>query len=202
MASPDERGKIPLTPEALEEYRRRLFAEKVKLNNEKDIIDAKKEDLERRERELAEDRRRLEKEADGIAFKMKEMRESAEYERKRLKDDKKYLDKRRKIIERAYAMLETDKESIRSSYADIDRQKKLLKQMRNEKTEQSEALRYEKGLFFRGVNSAVALKKRYKDLMRIYHPDNMCGDKEMIIKIKDEYEAIAESFGLDTSRRA
>ena len=53
---------------------------------------------------------------------------------------------------------------------------------------------YATGLFFRGVNNMVALKKRYKDLMKIYHPDNSCGDQEILIKINAEYEELKDRF--------
>ena len=35
-------------------------------------------------------------------------------------------------------------------------------------------------LFFRGVATQQSLKKRYKDLIKIYHPDNLNGDKSTI----------------------
>ena len=45
----------------------------------------------------------------------------------------------------------------------------------------------------------VALKKRYKDLMKIYHPDNICGDQEILIKINEEYEELKSRFAFARS---
>ncbi len=42
----------------------------------------------------------------------------------------------------------------------------------------------------------VALKKRYKDLLKIYHPDNICGDNEILLKINKEYEELRSKFDI------
>ena len=44
--------------------------------------------------------------------------------------------------------------------------------------------------FFKGVNNILGLKKRYRDLLKIYHPDNMCGDRETVVEITRQYEAL------------
>ena len=197
-----ELQEIEIKDEAAAELKRRLFAEKVKLSEERSELDRVRERLEEEEKKLSEEKRQLSRETMIMSSRIKALQESAEYERKRLKEDKRMLDRRRKIIEHVYQMLESDKEQIRLKYADIDRQKELLRQMREEAVHQSSGSRdaYKEGVFFRGVNSAVALRKRYKDLCRIYHPDNMCGDKEIIIKIKEEYESLCDIFGLSSKR--
>ena len=42
-------------------------------------------------------------------------------------------------------------------------------------------------LFFIGVESKSALKKRYKQLLKIYHPANLCGDSQTLQEFKREY---------------
>lgn len=44
--------------------------------------------------------------------------------------------------------------------------------------------------FFAGCNTAEARKKRYRELLKIYHPDNQNGNSETLIKIKTAYEKI------------
>ena len=39
-----------------------------------------------------------------------------------------------------------------------------------------------------------ALKKRYKDLIKIYHPDNLNGDKDTIQEINMEYEKMKSLY--------
>ena len=46
------------------------------------------------------------------------------------------------------------------------------------------------GSLFAGVNNSLALKKRYRDLLKIFHPDNLCGDSDMVTVITREYERL------------
>ena len=50
-------------------------------------------------------------------------------------------------------------------------------------------------LFFAGVNNLSALRKRYKDLLKIYHPDKKCGDTDTIQEINREYNHLQELMG-------
>ncbi|MEG0806094.1 MAG: hypothetical protein RR364_05650 [Lachnospiraceae bacterium] len=45
-------------------------------------------------------------------------------------------------------------------------------------------------VFFSGVKNELTLKKRYKDLIKIFHPDNVAGDTQVIQEINKEYEEI------------
>lgn len=42
--------------------------------------------------------------------------------------------------------------------------------------------------FFSGCRTKDALKSRYRDLVRAFHPDSGHGDSDTLIKIKEEYE--------------
>lgn len=42
-------------------------------------------------------------------------------------------------------------------------------------------------MWFKGVHSEEELTKRYKDLLKIYHPDNQTGDTEITKQIQEEY---------------
>ena len=42
-------------------------------------------------------------------------------------------------------------------------------------------------LLFRGAGNPLALRKRYKDLVKIFHPDNLFGDEELAQSINREY---------------
>jgi hypothetical protein len=47
-------------------------------------------------------------------------------------------------------------------------------------------------IFFRGVESQQSLKKRYKALVKIYHPDNIGGDDSLVTEINKEYEHLSQ----------
>lgn len=49
-------------------------------------------------------------------------------------------------------------------------------------------------LFFSGVRNEGALKKRYKDLIKIFHPDNEAGDNNTLLEINREYDNLKKAF--------
>lgn len=52
----------------------------------------------------------------------------------------------------------------------------------------------EKIVYFTGVDSIESLKKRYHDLLKIYHPDNQNGDERISKKIQEEYDFLMEKL--------
>lgn len=48
--------------------------------------------------------------------------------------------------------------------------------------------------YFAGVNDLESLKKRYRDLLKIYHPDNQNGDESMSKQIQAEYEELLSKY--------
>ena len=49
-------------------------------------------------------------------------------------------------------------------------------------------------MFFIGVNNESTLKRRYRDLLKIYHPDNVGGDTNTIQEINREYDHLKQRF--------
>ena len=49
-------------------------------------------------------------------------------------------------------------------------------------------------LFFKGVDNELALKKRYRDLTKIFHPDNLNGDTDTLKHINKEYNALKQIY--------
>ena len=78
--------------------------------------------------------------------------------------------------------LNADKKKLEGEFIRLEREKAY--QRENE----YDAL----DLLFRGVNlnNPLALKKRYKDLMKMFHPYNFSGDQEMVQLINQEYSAL------------
>ena len=48
--------------------------------------------------------------------------------------------------------------------------------------------------YFAGVNDMRSLKKRYRDLLKIYHPDNQNGDSSVSKQIQEEYESLSKKY--------
>lgn len=115
-------------------------------------------------------------------------------ERNRLQDEKKrfaneelLLEKKLSILQEAYKQLDADKRKLEWEKQQILAKKEQL-------YKQSKDYQVKDLSFFKGVNSLLALKKRYKDLIKIYHPDNLCGDTDTIQMINREYDSLRKVF--------
>ena len=178
------------TEEELEELKHQLFRENVRIQAERNQLEKDFDELHRERKAVSEERRQLQREKRQLSIEMNQLRETVEYERKRLKDDEQMIDKKQKIIERSYELFESDRKQLREELKKVEQEKINLRKANAAARKEV----YATGLFFPGVNNMVALKKRYKELMKIYHPDNSCGDQEILIKINAEYEELKERF--------
>lgn len=48
--------------------------------------------------------------------------------------------------------------------------------------------------YFAGVTDIASLKKRYRELLKIYHPDNQNGDTTVSRQIREEYDALSKKL--------
>ena len=138
------------------------------------------------ESSLAERYERLE--ADEISFKerMDQAERKLENMSKKLNNDKALFDQRLRILNNGFDQLNSDKKKLESEFIRLEREKSY--QRENE----YDAL----DLLFRGVNNPLALKKRYKDLMKMFHPDNISGDAQMVQLINEEYSMLCRQFDI------
>ena len=49
-------------------------------------------------------------------------------------------------------------------------------------------------LFFSGVENELDMKKRYRELIKIFHPDNSTGDTQTLQMINRTYESLKKQF--------
>ena len=163
----------------LKELKVWLFQENVRLQNER--------------RELEERRDRFIKERAQFRDEMNSLNHRMVIERKRLKDDNLFFEKKMQILQDGFRQLEMDRRKF-------EKDKLLFESERNARQEREygydgyESERFYEGssqiaeILFSGVNSTLGLKKRYRDLIKIFHPDNLCGDARMVQIINQEYE--------------
>jgi len=94
-----------------------------------------------------------------------------ERERTRLEQKEEVINQELEILKKGFANLEKD----RREYArNVSRQPAM----------ENDAVQ----MLFRGVNSYMTLKKRYKDLMKMFHPDSIAGDNDMVRLVNRVYE--------------
>lgn len=103
-------------------------------------------------------------------------------ERKRLKDENMFFDKKLQILQNGFCQLDLDRKQF-------EREKKLYRQNLSKKEPFFDNIN-----FFKGVTNQLGLKKRYKDLLKIFHPDNMCGDVDTVKYINEQYELLKKKI--------
>ena len=148
-----------------------LFSENIRIQGE--------------QKKLLETENRLLKERMQFQEEMKILNQKVTAARQRLKQEEQFFEKKMEILKDGFSNLEADRRAF-------DREKEAFRRkMRDMDTlaeENSRGRSLEIRAFFAGVNNQLALKKRYKDLLKIYHPDNLAGDKEIMQHISRAYE--------------
>lgn len=109
------------------------------------------------------------------------------------------LEELRKNLEQQQGKLEEEEQVVEIQKQMLEKQKRSLdllrKQLDNQKFAMVQNISHSGvNLFFKGVDSSAALKKRYKALLKIYHPDNAGGDKEVLQAISAEYETLSRNI--------
>ena len=119
---------------------------------------------------------------------MKMVNHKLSLERQRLKEENRLFDKKMEILTKGFSQLDIDRRRLEKEWARF----KAEKDLKNERSDYK--VRTDVSVFFQGVKNPLALKKRYKDLIKIFHPDNLAGDKEIIQRINREYENLKGDF--------
>lgn len=107
--------------------------------------------------------------------------------KKQLEGQKNLFDQKWNILERETRQLALDKEKF-------DREKLIYKDKVYREARRSMANAENVKIFFKGVDDTDSLKKRYKQLLKIFHPDNMNGDKDLLQAINTEYEKLTRFY--------
>ena len=134
---------------------------------------------------LSQEKEQLAREREQFANETAYLRCQFEEERKQLKKDTLFFDKKMEILKGGFAQLAADRKAL-------ERERILLEEERRNR--RGSVCADEDGirLFFSGVSNPLTLKKRYRDLIKIFHPDNVCGDTELLQKINKVYEILLE----------
>jgi hypothetical protein len=102
-------------------------------------------------------------------------------ERRRLKEESAFFEKKMAILQNGFRMLEEDRRNLERDRSQLEQQRALLET--NAFGDPGSIAR----ALFRSANGSLTLRKRYRDLVKIFHPDNMCGDDDLIQCINQEY---------------
>ncbi len=164
------------TEDDLSQLRIWLFKESVRLENMESALSERYAKLERDEMSFKERVDSMEKKLENAV--------------KKLTNDKALFDQRLEILNNGFEELNADKKRLESEFRRLEREKAY------QRDDEYDAL----DMLFRGVNSPLTLKKRYKDLMKMFHPDNVSGDSYMVQLINEEYSVLCRQY--DVSMKA
>lgn len=150
-------------------------------------------EIERKKKELDEERKEFEEEQKSFKWEKKEFRVKQDMEEKRLAQKEKLLDMKWQILEAELRKLADEKEQV-------EQKRRLYEEEQKQHTGQNRPqekpeVSISTEMFFKGVGNELALKKRYKDLIKIYHPDNLAGDTGTIQEINREYDRLKKKLG-------
>lgn len=163
------------TENELNELKVWLFKENVRLK------------MEQSELKFAQDK--LQKEQEQFKKERTEIEQHLDSGRKRLRKEEVFFGKKLDILKNGFAQLDLDRKRLERERIQFEAEKSIhAGYARQEKSmELAEML-------FQGVNSQLALKKRYKDLVKMFHPDNAAGDHEMVLIINRIYDELKRDY--------
>lgn len=161
----------------VDELKHWLFLENVKLNQQKQQLESEMEDFNKQKAEFESEKKQYNREI--------------ELKEKKISRERELFEKQWKIVERELVRMARDRDRMAKEKAYIQREKDELKRLRQAAPSE---LSVRSGTFFLGVSSLSGLKKRYRDLMKVYHPDNENGDENTVLYINNEYEKLKARF--------
>ena len=153
-------------------------------------IERKKQNLQEEKENLARQKRELETEQDE--FVRQKM-----LEEKRIAFENQKIESEQKLFEMKWKLLEDEWKKLADEKTQMERKKKFYRSVEEFERESAEreVNTITGEMFFAGVVNGQTLKKRYKDLIKIYHPDNLSGDNSMIQEINREYDNLRMTLG-------
>ena len=144
-------------------------------------------ELEYRKKTLAAERRRLDED------KQKLKKEKRDFDRYR-RLEKQKLDQTRRLFDNKWRILEEETRKLADDRIKVEQQRAFYERVKSTLAEIDDRKIIEGEMFFIGVNNESTLKRRYRDLLKIYHPDNVGGDTNTIQEINREYDHLKQRF--------
>ena len=111
-----------------------------------------------------------------------EQNQRAIQEQKRLKEENLFFEKKMAILIDGFRQLDEDRRAFENKRKELED-----RTSHSQESYGGPLLEESVRLLFRGANNPLALRKRYKDLVKIFHPDNLFGDEELAQSINREY---------------
>lgn len=136
---------------------------------------------------IKEDKKELERQKRLLEREKRQLVISQEQAEKRMGQRERLFEMKWKLLQEELIKLASEKEEFQYKKEYYE---KLEKEAQEGQTVYEVSTKVTGSGFFSGVEGAASLKRRYKDLIKIYHPDNLAGDKGMLQRINQEYDEL------------
>lgn len=166
----------------LNELKSWLFRENIRLITVQKEIEAQKQELEQMKEQFLKEKIQFQDE-------MKLLNHKISSERQRLKEENTFFSKKMEILQNGFAQLDIDRRRLDKEWSRLAAEKDLMNNSGSFYTDYSDV-----SFLFKGVKNGLTLKKRYKELIKIFHPDNIAGDHEIVMRINAEYERLKNEY--------
>lgn len=170
-----------------------LLEENLRLKKEAEIIEEEKKKLALDREGLKELQDSFMKERIRLRDEIDELNRKTLFERKRLKEENLFFDKKMAILQDGFRSLEEERRAFDAEKANFHKEKQEHLgfdggiPFSNEDFS-PENLDMVAEILFGDATNPLVLRKRYKDLVKIYHPDNFYGDKDLVAAINRVYQ--------------
>ncbi len=161
----------------LKELKVWLFKESIRLRDERQELEFARRDYLKEREDSREEMRRYE--------------EHLQLRTKQLRREEELIEQKHEVIKRGFSELDRDRQALAARENVIREREAQLNRYTPECTEVNDVL-------FRGADNILLLKKRYKDLMKMFHPDCPGGDTEMVKALNKTYDRLVgecDSYG-------
>lgn len=119
-----------------------------------------------------------------LSQELEEQKKILKLEQEKLSGEKEVFKQQKKVLEIGFQKLAADKEMFQAE----------IKKHKEKQKETVLPVSFRGPGFFGGVTGYSSLKKRYKELMKVFHPDNKNGDAFTVACINKEYDILKEKY--------
>lgn len=168
---------VPETEDEVVAFQRLFFEKMVEMEHDR--------------RTLNDEKKRFELQRDKLERERRDFNRQKEADARIREHEERLLMMKQQVLEDELKKLANEKEHLA-------RQREFYNRVRQYQQKQEPVKQVKRiangDLFFCGVKNEHALKKRYKDLIKIYHPDNVNGDTEVLQEINRAYDRLRVAF--------
>ena len=139
--------------------------------------------LEKERKELLQAQDKFFKEQGRMRNELDALNRHTIMERKRLREENLFFEQKMAILQDGFRKLEEDRRRLDKEKRSMVEEKVKLQKGQEDKLSETNVAE----ILFRNAGNPLALKKRYRDLIKIFHPDNLFGDAELAGVINKEF---------------